>query len=108
MLVIAVPLSLLASRLFAAVFDLPFQRHKTWSALLAAARVRLVRRRRRRYPHGVVSVEQDGSARYPNLGDAGWLVRGHFAMVEPPIPRSALGPHVPPTCVILPASVTPP
>jgi peptidoglycan/LPS O-acetylase OafA/YrhL len=41
MLVVAVPLALLASRLFAAVFDLPFQRHKTWSALLTAARARL-------------------------------------------------------------------
>jgi peptidoglycan/LPS O-acetylase OafA/YrhL len=40
-LVIAVPLALMAARLFAAVFDLPFQRHKSWSALLAAGRARL-------------------------------------------------------------------
>jgi hypothetical protein len=40
-LVIAVPLALVASRLFAAAFDLPFQRHKSWSALLSAARARL-------------------------------------------------------------------
>ena len=40
MLVVALPLSLLASRLFAAVFDLPFQRHKSWSALFAAAKDR--------------------------------------------------------------------
>jgi peptidoglycan/LPS O-acetylase OafA/YrhL len=40
MLVIAVPLALVVSRLFAAVFDLPFQRHKSWSALLAAAKNR--------------------------------------------------------------------
>jgi peptidoglycan/LPS O-acetylase OafA/YrhL len=41
MLALALPLALVASRLFAAVFDLPFQRHKSWSALLAAARARL-------------------------------------------------------------------
>jgi peptidoglycan/LPS O-acetylase OafA/YrhL len=40
MLAIALPLSLAASRLFAAVFDLPFQRHKSWSALMTAARAR--------------------------------------------------------------------
>ena len=49
MLVIAVPLSLVASRLFAAVFDLPFQRHKSWSALMAAARARPRSLRRARY-----------------------------------------------------------
>jgi len=40
MLVLALPLALVVSRLFAAVFDLPFQRHKSWSALLGAARGR--------------------------------------------------------------------
>lgn len=40
-LAIAVPLALAVSRLFAAVFDLPFQRHKSWSALRAAAASRL-------------------------------------------------------------------
>jgi peptidoglycan/LPS O-acetylase OafA/YrhL len=45
MLALAVPVCLVASRLFAAVFDLPFQRHKSWSALMAAARVRLRLRR---------------------------------------------------------------
>jgi peptidoglycan/LPS O-acetylase OafA/YrhL len=40
-LVIAVPLALVAARLFAAVFDLPFQRHKSWSALLSAGKARL-------------------------------------------------------------------
>lgn len=47
MLAIALPLALLVSRAFAAVFDLPFQRHKSWSALLAAARLRLRGRRGR-------------------------------------------------------------
>jgi peptidoglycan/LPS O-acetylase OafA/YrhL len=41
MLVVAVPLSLVVSRLFAAVFDLPFQRHKSWAALVAAAKAQL-------------------------------------------------------------------
>ena len=50
MLVLAVPVSLLASRLFAAVFDLPFQRHKSWSALRAAAQARLLKSRGRHYP----------------------------------------------------------
>ena len=40
MLVLALPLAVVVSRLFAAVFDLPFQRHKSWSALLGAARGR--------------------------------------------------------------------
>jgi peptidoglycan/LPS O-acetylase OafA/YrhL len=40
-LAIAVPLAVVASRLFAAAFDLPFQRHKSWSALHAAAKARL-------------------------------------------------------------------
>ena len=43
LLLIAVPLSLVVSRAFAAVFDLPFQRHKSWSALGRAARHRLRR-----------------------------------------------------------------
>jgi peptidoglycan/LPS O-acetylase OafA/YrhL len=41
MLVLAVPVSLVVSRGFAALFDLPFQRHKSWSALGAAGRARL-------------------------------------------------------------------
>lgn len=35
-LAIAVPLALVASRAFAALFDLPFQRHKSWAGLRAA------------------------------------------------------------------------
>jgi peptidoglycan/LPS O-acetylase OafA/YrhL len=47
MLAIALPLALLVSRAFAAVFDLPFQRHKSWSALLAETRRRWRGRRGR-------------------------------------------------------------
>ena len=46
-LVLAVPLALVVSRLFAAFFDLPFQRHKSWPALRAAAVARLASVRRR-------------------------------------------------------------
>jgi peptidoglycan/LPS O-acetylase OafA/YrhL len=39
---LAAPLSVVTARLFAAVFEIPFQRHRSWSALRAAARRRLV------------------------------------------------------------------
>jgi peptidoglycan/LPS O-acetylase OafA/YrhL len=38
---VGVPLSLVAARLFAAVFELPFQRHKSWPALRAAIHTHL-------------------------------------------------------------------
>ncbi|GAA4225314.1 peptidoglycan/LPS O-acetylase OafA/YrhL [Streptosporangium album] len=44
-LALAVPVSLLAARSFAAVFELPFQRHRSWPALRAAARARMSRMR---------------------------------------------------------------
>jgi peptidoglycan/LPS O-acetylase OafA/YrhL len=37
-LLVGLPLSLLAARLFATVFEIPFRRHRSWRALLAAAR----------------------------------------------------------------------
>jgi peptidoglycan/LPS O-acetylase OafA/YrhL len=37
-LLLAVPLSLIAARLFAMIFELPFQRHRSWAALAAAVR----------------------------------------------------------------------
>lgn len=42
-LAVAVPLSLVTARLFAAVFEIPFQRHRGWKAVWAAARGRLRR-----------------------------------------------------------------
>ena len=39
-LVLAVPATIVAARLFATVFELPFQRHRSWSALRAALRGR--------------------------------------------------------------------
>lgn len=36
MLVLVVPISLLAARLFAAVFEIPFQRHRSWAGLREA------------------------------------------------------------------------
>jgi peptidoglycan/LPS O-acetylase OafA/YrhL len=41
-LALAVPVSLMTARLFAAVFEIPFQRNRSWSALRAAAHRRLV------------------------------------------------------------------
>jgi peptidoglycan/LPS O-acetylase OafA/YrhL len=41
-LALAVPVSVMAARLFAAVFEIPFQRYRSWSALRAAAHRRLV------------------------------------------------------------------
>jgi peptidoglycan/LPS O-acetylase OafA/YrhL len=40
-LAVAVPLALAAARLFAAVFELPFQRHRSWAALHQALAARL-------------------------------------------------------------------
>lgn len=40
-LAIAVPVSLIFARLFAGIFELPFQRHRSWPALRAAVRARL-------------------------------------------------------------------
>jgi peptidoglycan/LPS O-acetylase OafA/YrhL len=40
-LALAVPISLLTARLFAAVFEIPFQRHRSWPALREATRSRL-------------------------------------------------------------------
>jgi peptidoglycan/LPS O-acetylase OafA/YrhL len=45
-LVLAVPLSLVAARVFAAAFEFPFQRYRSWAPLKAAARARLARLRR--------------------------------------------------------------
>jgi peptidoglycan/LPS O-acetylase OafA/YrhL len=40
-LAIGVPLALLFARIFAGIFDLPFQRHKSWPALRAAIQTRI-------------------------------------------------------------------
>jgi peptidoglycan/LPS O-acetylase OafA/YrhL len=42
-LALAAPVTVLAARLFAAVFELPFQRHRSWVPLRAAMRARLTR-----------------------------------------------------------------
>ena len=41
-LLLAVPLAVIVARLFAALFEFPFTRHKTWPALKAAAQQRLL------------------------------------------------------------------
>jgi peptidoglycan/LPS O-acetylase OafA/YrhL len=47
---LGVPLSLLAATVFANVFELPFQRHRSWRALLTAARRQLPVARRAEQP----------------------------------------------------------
>ena len=42
-LVLGIPVSLIAARLFSLVFELPFQRYRSWAALVAAARITYVR-----------------------------------------------------------------
>jgi peptidoglycan/LPS O-acetylase OafA/YrhL len=42
-LALAVPVAVLAARLFGAVFEIPFQRHRSWAPLRAATRARLTR-----------------------------------------------------------------
>jgi peptidoglycan/LPS O-acetylase OafA/YrhL len=39
-LVLAVPISVVAARLFATVFEFPFQQHRSWAPLKAVARAR--------------------------------------------------------------------
>lgn len=46
-LAIAAPVTIVAARLFAAFFELPFTRHRSWPALKAAMRARLARSRAR-------------------------------------------------------------
>jgi hypothetical protein len=59
MLVIAVPLAVLVARLFAAVFELPFTRHKSWPALRAAMSARVTAARERvRAPAAPVPVAE--------------------------------------------------
>jgi peptidoglycan/LPS O-acetylase OafA/YrhL len=43
MLALAVPVTIVVARSFAAVFEIPFQRHRRWAPLRAAMRARLVR-----------------------------------------------------------------
>jgi peptidoglycan/LPS O-acetylase OafA/YrhL len=62
-LAIAVPLSILVARLFAAVFELPFTRHKSWPALRAAMSARLAGLRvRSRLPGAPAPVPEQASA----------------------------------------------
>lgn len=47
-LAVSAPLTIAVAWAFAAVFEIPFQRHRSWPALRAAARARLARRASRR------------------------------------------------------------
>ena len=87
---IAVPLSLIFARLFAAVFDLPFQRHKSWASLAAAAKGTF-----RRRGDGGANPAQGQAALAP--GEAAPSVsdpRSVYAEVAPalPVPLAAAEP----------------
>jgi hypothetical protein len=43
-LALAVPVAVLSARVFGAFFEIPFQRHRSWTALRAAMRARVARR----------------------------------------------------------------
>jgi len=85
MLAVAVPLALVASRLFAALFDLPFQRHKSWSALLSAARTRL--RWLRPGDHGADAAVKAEGASTTQSGGRELLAPKGVVMVEPHVPQ---------------------
>jgi peptidoglycan/LPS O-acetylase OafA/YrhL len=57
-LALAVPVSVVTARLFAAVFEIPFQRHRSWSALRAAAHRRLVDEAQDAVPRGAEARPQ--------------------------------------------------
>jgi peptidoglycan/LPS O-acetylase OafA/YrhL len=71
---LAAPLSVIAARLFAAVFELPFQRYRSWAAYKEAALANLARVRaalRRREP--IVAAAQDATVMMPGAGASGDL-----------------------------------
>jgi peptidoglycan/LPS O-acetylase OafA/YrhL len=59
-LAISVPVSVIFARVFAALFEIPFQRYRSWAALRAAASATL---RRRPYAPGTLSAERARSER---------------------------------------------
>jgi peptidoglycan/LPS O-acetylase OafA/YrhL len=72
-LALAVPISVVTARLFATVFEIPFQRYRGWATLRAAARARRPRRRNR--PLGDLPARPLGSA-FPTGGGGGTAPRG--------------------------------
>jgi peptidoglycan/LPS O-acetylase OafA/YrhL len=66
--VVGLPISIAAAWLFAQVFELPFQRHRSWAALVAAAKTAAVRTGRRRSTEPRAATDRDPAGsrpRYP-------------------------------------------
>ena len=87
---IAVPLSLIFARLFAAIFDLPFQRHKSWASLAAAAKGTF----RRRGDGAAVPGSRSGGSRPGGGGSSISDPPPAYAEVAPalPVPLAAAEP----------------
>jgi peptidoglycan/LPS O-acetylase OafA/YrhL len=84
--VIGVPLSLVAAGLFANVFELPFQRHRSWGALTAAARRALTTARPLRpvvEPAGPEAAPVGRSGRPVGERQLGEVSLGDVALVVP-------------------------
>jgi peptidoglycan/LPS O-acetylase OafA/YrhL len=75
-LAIAVPASLLFARLFAAVFEIPFQRHRSWAALRAAIAPRV---------GGTVPA-----ARVPAGRETAWTEGTQPGIAQPAMPQPAM------------------
>jgi peptidoglycan/LPS O-acetylase OafA/YrhL len=71
-LVLGVPISVLAARLFSLAFELPFQRHRSWAALLAALRSR-GRHRSKRLPERAIRLCGPGTRGVKRYELDGWL-----------------------------------
>jgi peptidoglycan/LPS O-acetylase OafA/YrhL len=94
---ILLPVTVCFARLFAAVFELPFQRHRGWSALRQAMSARL-RQLRRTWP--VLAARWQGASRASGLrNQAGGRYRPDrpLPVAAPARPASRPGPPVPPS-----------
>lgn len=66
-LALAVPAAVLSARLFAAFFEIPFQRYRSWAPLRAAVRARLGRSARHRQPDELAAAVADGTPLAPDV-----------------------------------------
>jgi peptidoglycan/LPS O-acetylase OafA/YrhL len=57
---LAVPLSVVTARLFAAIFEIPFQRYRSWAQLRAAVQARWARFRPNRAPAEMLATDPEG------------------------------------------------
>jgi len=81
--VVGVPASLVAAWLFAQVFELPFQRHRSWRALAASARRRWPVR-----PAGAAGGRAGNRPRYPGAGAPSYAPEAAGTPLPPAPPRT--------------------